>query len=273
MSRTRSSPAKIAIHVSRCLDESRAAFAAATARERAQIAPRLALHAQLETAFEGPCVTREPTKTTDKSHATRVPATAMTLDSILTRLEIWLAAHRPGYLRKLARPRSLRAIDELPRQLRSLYLWHDGQTDPSYALVGRAWLLSVREVEIRRRTNAALARELGLGAWWNDDWFPFLDDGTGALVCADRESGALVSYRRDRSMREFVAPSVDALFAALVEGFESGVLAVRAQARHGPEPMSDTAWQRIRLQHGLALPLAWSNDALAAFETGRARGS
>lgn len=179
------------------------------------------------------------------------------LASVLARLDAWLAANRPDYHAKLAPP--LPSPIDLPPDVATLYAWRNGQSDSGWSLVGRTWFLPIDQLVVQRREGASAASDVDDPAWWSDDWFPVLDDGMANLYCVDGSTGAVLLYLQDDPERSIVAPSLTALFTALVEGMETGALACKAGEEPwvGPVVANEAAWSQIRAANGIAIPIVY----------------
>lgn len=177
----------------------------------------------------------------------------------LGRLDAWLAAHRPAYHAKLAAPLPAESLAALPADVRTLYAWHDGQSDSGWSLVGRTWLLPMQQLLVQRREGVSAAQDMDEEGWWSDDWYPVLDDGMGNLYCVAADSGAVLLYLHDDPDRQEVAPSLTALVTALVEGMETGALACAPDESPwvGPVVAKAEDWTRIRAVHRIQIPLVY----------------
>jgi hypothetical protein len=107
----------------------------------------------------------------------------------LTRLERWLAQHRPRYHQALLPGASAAELDDLqkklgvplPAELRVLLGWHNGQAESAGAFA-ESWLL------MSAAAIAAAKPELDAGAaatGWQPALIPFLDDDQGDYLCLD----------------------------------------------------------------------------------------
>jgi len=175
------------------------------------------------------------------------------LADVLGRLSTWLEKNRPDYFEILSPPASAEDLDaaNLPPALRTLYAWHDGQGDGgATSLVGSFFFPSLEQLLLQRSSNAETARDIGRPDWWSDEWFPFLDDGAGNLVCAVGE-GEVIEYFHDNNGRPRVGPSVEAVFDAITCGFEENVL-VSDGMFYVPADVDD--WEPIRKRFDIEPP-------------------
>lgn len=93
------------------------------------------------------------------------------------------------------------------------------------SLIGSHWFMSLEEAMYQREQNAEAREENGYSQeWWNDRWFPFLDDGEGNLTCVHLDTGELEFYEHDCEARTTVAASMQDWLSLMVEGLESGDL-------------------------------------------------
>src|SRR5262249_32674382 len=110
--------------------------------------------------------------------------------SVLTRLDKWLAKHRPRFrkaLRPGATPAQLAALAKslgrpVHPALAELLAWHNGQGE-DYAgyFEDHRLLMSTDTIAAAKADLDANALEHG----WNKDWVPFLDDDGGNFVVLD----------------------------------------------------------------------------------------
>jgi cell wall assembly regulator SMI1 len=147
----------------------------------------------------------------------------------------------------------------LPADVATLYAWRNGQTDSGWSLVGRTWFMPLDQLVVQRREGASAATDVDDPTWWSDDWFPVLDDGMGNLYCIEGATGRVLLYLHDDPDRQLVAPSLAGLFAALVEGMESGALACAPDEEPwvGPVVANAASWTQIRATHGIEIPLVY----------------
>jgi cell wall assembly regulator SMI1 len=153
-----------------------------------------------------------------------VPATDYT--ALLTRLEGWLAKHRPAYLRALLPGAPVAELDAaqeamglfLPQGLRMLLAWHNGQKIETPSSLENSWkLMSVEQINPRKKELDAPSPGDG---GWRHEWIPFLEDDSGSYLVLDTtqpepavrifvtdQEGPLVAC----SLREWLEDFVDAL--------------------------------------------------------------
>ncbi|MCO6046408.1 SMI1/KNR4 family protein [Aeoliella sp. ICT_H6.2] len=141
-------------------------------------------------------------------------------NSILEKIETWLAANRPDYHSLLNPPaqhylfsalRSAVGIT-LPVGLRSFYLWHDGQNSDSFEpLLENLTFMTLTEIAATHQTHSDVA----IFDQWDDDfwrscWIPFLSNGGGDYLCVASETtgkvpiGSVLWYDHETSDRVIV---------------------------------------------------------------------
>jgi cell wall assembly regulator SMI1 len=163
------------------------------------------------------------------SAAVSPPATAPSeLSGLLTRLDKWLAEHRPNYhkgLRPGATPAKCDELEKaigclLPEEFRTWLAWHNGQDAETVGALEGRWIpLSTSEIaETKKELDANPTYS------WQDSWVPFLDDDRGNYLCIDtREpSHPLREYRAGQSESPVVAPSLAAWLTGFVKAVEEG---------------------------------------------------
>jgi cell wall assembly regulator SMI1 len=109
--------------------------------------------------------------------------------ALLSRLERWLAEHRPKYLHALHPGASAAELDALqtelgrplPAGLRTLLAWHNGQKEDFTGQFEENWML------LGTQGIATAKKELdgGEGAGDRRDWIPFGEDDGGDFLCVD----------------------------------------------------------------------------------------
>ena len=151
------------------------------------------------------------------------------LRDTLYRLDRWLQGHRPECWRSLlpgatqAELASLRKRLKMPvpRDLRGLLAWHNGQKLDSPARFEHDWLLmsGPRIVAAKRDLDADAA-----ATGWNKRWIPALDDDAGDFLCLDttRPKSPVRVFRLGQSFHRIVAPSLAAWLKRFVTDVEKG---------------------------------------------------
>src|SRR5438874_9238502 len=103
------------------------------------------------------------------------------MTELLRRLDRWLAKHRARFHKNLQPPASAAELDGLakalkkpvPKALKELLTWHNGQGDDYVGYFQDHWLL------ISAARIAAAKAELddsGADQGWHKEWVPFLED-------------------------------------------------------------------------------------------------
>lgn len=163
------------------------------------------------------------------------------MNTLVGRLDAWLAAHRPGFHAALnpgATPAALdalaaRAGHALPPLLRELLTWRDGEPFDRFAGLapGQVWMSITRITEeLQLMDGMAAAGEFGSPDWWRRGWLPFLENGAGDLVCIDLvgsfdgEPGQIIEFVHDDAARTITYPSLAGWLGTLVEALEAGLL-------------------------------------------------
>ncbi len=154
-------------------------------------------------------------------------------NSLLDKIETWLAANRPEYhslLNPPAQPYLFTALRTavgitLPEDLRSFYLWHDGQDSESFEpLLENLTFMTLTEIATTHQAHSDVA----IFDQWDDDfwrpcWIPFLSNGGGDYLCLASETagnvpkGSILWYDHETSDREVVHPSFDGFLLNLYD--------------------------------------------------------
>jgi cell wall assembly regulator SMI1 len=168
-------------------------------------------------------VTRQPT-------GARQAAPRTEIDTVLVRLEHWLAAHRRGYHQGLLPGASDDELDRaqaalgipLPDDLRTLLRWHNGQGSEVNGHLENNWdLMSAGQiVTAKGELDAGDPTQTG----WQRAWIPFLqDDADDYLVLDTSQPGAPVrEFWQGKTEHPVVAPSLSAWLAQFVTAVENG---------------------------------------------------
>ena len=171
------------------------------------------------------------------------------MDQVWDRIEAWLSLHAPAIAAGLNPPASVEALDaterflgvELPDDVRSSYLRHDGQPqDSPWMLEGWEWL----SLE-RLRDEWKVWKDLLDGGdfegiesdadgvtvvkdWWNPRWIPLTYSGSGDHHCLDLapgpggKLGQIIEMWHDEGSRPVVADSFRAWLAEFADDLEAG---------------------------------------------------
>lgn len=154
-------------------------------------------------------------------HPPASPSTDHQESTLLSRLEKWLAEHRPRYLHGLRPGASAAEIDALqhelglplPSGLRLLLAWHNGQQPELVGSLEESWRL-MGTPEIRQRRAEVP----------NHAWIPFLEDDAGSYLCLDttQPSAPVRGCWAGKTDHPVVAPSLSAWLESFVAGIEGG---------------------------------------------------
>ena len=162
-----------------------------------------------------------------------VGAPADRLKDALARLEKWLAAHRPRFLKNLrpgANEADLHGLQarlgqELPSELRTLLTWHNGQGEDIAGRFEEDWLLmGTEDIVTAREELAKGAAGNGAGNGWRPEWIPFLDDDAGDYLFLDTShpEPPVRAYWLDQDKQPTAAPSLTAWVENFVKAVEAG---------------------------------------------------
>jgi cell wall assembly regulator SMI1 len=152
---------------------------------------------------------------------------ARDVSALLKRLDRWLARQRPRFFAGLkpgATKAELADLEKqlgrsLPKDLRSLLAWHNGQSDDFVGRFEQDWLLMSCQ-----RIAAAKAELDRDAARWNASWIPFLDNDAGDYLCLDNSQAIapVNGFWLGETNNEVVAPSLGQWLQDFVENVEKG---------------------------------------------------
>jgi cell wall assembly regulator SMI1 len=162
------------------------------------------------------------------------------VESLIERMDRWLAANRPDYYALLqpgATDADLDAFEaqfsvKLPAAFRALYRWRSGQDEMSFApLQGNRSFCTLAEVaRTKDMLDGMIGYDFDAPRYWRRGWVPFLHNGGGSYLCLDLaaedggQPGQLIGFWKQDEDRPVEFPSVDTWLANLVESMESGEL-------------------------------------------------
>jgi cell wall assembly regulator SMI1 len=159
-------------------------------------------------------------------------------ESLLERLERWLAANQPDYLAKLQSGVADAQLDAfesqfsllLPAAFRALYRWRNGQEDGCYKSLYENRMFSPLEsvADTKELLDGMIGHDFDSPEWWRRGWVPFLSNGGGSHLCLDLAAedggqvGQLIAFWKADEDRPVEYPSLEAWLADLVDSMESG---------------------------------------------------
>jgi cell wall assembly regulator SMI1 len=163
------------------------------------------------------------------------------VQSLLTRIERWLATNRPDYFARLQPGITDARLDDFERQFtlklpaafRELYRWRNGQADGNYKSLQMNRIFSPLEsvADTKELLDGMIGSDFDRPEW-RRGWVPLLSNGGGSYLCVDvaaedgGQVGQLVAFWKADEDRDIEYPSVEAWLADLVESMESGELEV-----------------------------------------------
>ena len=164
-------------------------------------------------------------------------------------VEAWIGDHAPkarAVLRPGASDADLEKLETtvgapLPADLRELLQGHDGQKIPPFLStvmgfmlmpcsdIATAWteygeLLDAGDIDRPAKSKSGTVKPV----WWSKKWIPFAEGAGGDLLCVDLDpakkgtAGQVLRFWHDEDWRDQLAPSVDALLAAYLDGLAKG---------------------------------------------------
>ena len=162
------------------------------------------------------------------------------VESLIERMDRWLAANRPDYYALLqpgATDAEFEAFEarfslELPPAFRQLYRWRNGQDAMSSAplQMNRTFLTLGEITSTKELLDGMIGYDFDDPEWWRRGWVPFLHNGGGSYLCMDAaaedggQPGQLVAFWKADEDRPVEHPSLEAWLAELVASMENGSL-------------------------------------------------
>lgn len=161
-------------------------------------------------------------------------------ESMIERMDRWLAANRSGYYALLqpgATDAELDAFEAtfslmLPPAFRQLYRWRNGQDPMSFAPLQMNRTFSTLEeiTSTKELLDSMIGYDFDDPKWWRRGWVPFLHNGGGSHLCVDvaaedgGQPGQLVAFWKADEDRPVEYPSLEAWLVELVASMEDGPL-------------------------------------------------
>lgn len=160
-----------------------------------------------------------------------------TLAEVLTALDAQLAQKRPDYAALLRPPLSAGDIANLevkyavtlPDDVKTFYMWHDGQ-DPqsSAALANNMLILPLAEaLDGKEELDGMIGYDFTLKDWWHPGWLPLFHNGGGDNLVVDTagvhtgKPGQILSFYHDWDLRPIDAPDLLAYMQAVLSYYEN----------------------------------------------------
>jgi cell wall assembly regulator SMI1 len=160
----------------------------------------------------------------------------------ITRIDHWLAQHRPDYYAQLQPGVDASALDAfesrfslpLPSAFRELYQWRNGQRlDCSDSLQGNWTFEPLEEVSERKdMLDGMIGYDFDDPKYWRRGWVPFLHNGGGSHLCVDLAAedggapGQLIEFWKADDDRPVAYPSIETWLNGLADSMEQGTLKV-----------------------------------------------
>src|SRR4051812_12366398 len=160
----------------------------------------------------------------------------------ITRVDRWLAAHRPDYYARLQPGVSDPALDavesrfslRLPIAFRELYRWRNGQQPDDSKSLEQNWMFCALEeiTDTKDMLDGMIGYDFEDPRYWRRGWVPFLSNGGGSYLCVDLAAedggtpGQLVEFWKADQDRPVAYPSVEAWLNGVADSMEQGALEV-----------------------------------------------
>ncbi len=153
------------------------------------------------------------------------------MEEIIQQLDKHLATLRPEFYASLQQPLNDNEIDSLeekykikiPRDLRTLYKWKNGQNDDSFdSFVNNSMFMSLEEtLETATEQTSMIGSDYETENWWNEKWIPIFHNGGGDYICYDfgglftGQQGQLVEFWHADNDRNVISPTLEAFISKL----------------------------------------------------------
>jgi cell wall assembly regulator SMI1 len=162
------------------------------------------------------------------------------VESLIGRIDRWLATKRPNYYALLQPGATDAQLDQLeacfslrlPDEFRQLYRWRNGQDPMSSApLQVNGTFTTLEEISSTKELlDGMIGYDFDDPRYWRRGWVPFLHNGGGSHLCVDLAAedgghpGQLVAFWKGDDDRPIEFPSLEAWLVDLVCSMEDGSL-------------------------------------------------
>ncbi|MGJ4746723.1 SMI1/KNR4 family protein [Leptospira sp. SA-E8] len=126
---------------------------------------------------------------------------------------------------ELLNPGSKANLKKLPQPLQKLYSIADGQKEEFPNLfLGYSFQSFSDSAKAKKMLDELADEENWVEEWWDKNWYPFGDGGTGDHLVLDKKTGRVLEFIHDSDERPENADSIENYLKGLIEGLESGKL-------------------------------------------------
>ncbi|MFO0799600.1 MAG: SMI1/KNR4 family protein [Gemmataceae bacterium] len=162
------------------------------------------------------------------------------VETLVVRLDRWLASNRPDYYAHLLPGTTDAQLDAfearfsltLPDTFRLLYRWRNGHNQlRSESLVHNLMFSSLEDIDqAKELMDGMIGTDFENPRWWRRSWVPFLENGAGDHLCVDLTAedggtpGQVLMFYHDWEKRPIRSPSLETWLSELVASMEDGSL-------------------------------------------------
>ena len=158
------------------------------------------------------------------------------MKELLAKLDELIKKFRPDYYEKLNSPLTeseIRRLETkfnvlLPRDLKELYLWKNGQAGDCYeSFVNNSEFTPLQNVlEMAGEFNSMIGKDFTIENWWNESWLPIFHNGRGSYLCYDLDGtftnleGQILEFWKADNDRNVISNSLKSFLKQLVYFYE-----------------------------------------------------
>ena len=153
--------------------------------------------------------------------------------NLLTKLETLIKKKRPDLFRHLSPPLFDTELNQalgdyaskLPKSLKSIWMWHNGQSPDYYGdfhSKTNEMLMSVEDsLEVKKMLDDYTISGDISKTNWNLDWFPFMENGGGNYMCISLNDGSIYYFDKGEVSTGHRFNSFEDWFSDLLNGYEA----------------------------------------------------
>jgi cell wall assembly regulator SMI1 len=158
------------------------------------------------------------------------------MQKLLAILDSNLKTKRPDFYSKLNPALTGEQISELenkfhftlPDALKEIYKWKNGQRDDCYSgFISNSMFMPLENVfRSKEIMDGMIGYDFEIENWWNKNWFPIFDNGSGDTICYDNEGiftgqqGQMLEFRHADNDRNVIFPDLFTFFEAIVKCYD-----------------------------------------------------
>ncbi|WBU60745.1 SMI1/KNR4 family protein [Paracoccus albus] len=158
------------------------------------------------------------------------------LAELLSELDMLLKSKHPELAASLRPPQSAEQIERmearyqivLPDEVRTLYLWHDGQDPTGFTTFANnmAFQPLSELLQTKAEFDSMIGYDFHLKNWWHQAWLPLFHNGGGDYLVVDPQgihtgdANQLLAFYHDDKYRPIIAKDLTTFFKAVLDYYD-----------------------------------------------------